>query len=136
MDVRKLAQNTIHNVSLARDAGRSGNVKVLSTLLGPAVRGLLLQKGKEGQTSEMRVGNRAFFDWQYTSNKAELTRLYEAAKRAQWDAATAVDWSIEVDLYSDERDLIPDHVLPLRAIPAYRSLPVKQQKEHRYALLS
>jgi hypothetical protein len=136
MDVRKLAQNTLDNVSLARDAGRSGNVKVLQSLLGPALRGLLLQKGKEGTTSEMRVGNRAFFDWQYQTNKPELATLYEAAKRAQWDASTAVDWTIDVDIYSDERDLIPDHVLPLRAIPAYRSLPAKTQKEHRYALLS
>jgi hypothetical protein len=136
MDVRKLAVNTYQNASLARDAGRSGNIKVLTDLLGPAVRGLLLQKGKEGPTSEMPVGNRAFFDWQYTSNKAELTKLYEAAKRAQWDAATAVDWSVEVDLYSDERDLMPDAVLPLQAIPAYRRLPAKTQKEHRHALLS
>jgi hypothetical protein len=136
MDVRKLAVNTYQNASLARDAGRSGNMKVLTELLGPAVRGLLLQKGKEGSTSEMRVGNRAFFDWQYTSNKPELTKLYEAAKRAQWDAATAVDWSIDVDLYSEERDLIPDSVLPLQAIPAYRGLPAKTQKEHRHALLS
>jgi hypothetical protein len=136
MDVRKLAVNTYQNASLARDAGRSGNIKVLTELLGPAVRGLLLQKGKEGSTSEMRVGNRAFFDWQYTSNKPELTKLYDAAKRAQWDAATAVDWSIDVDLYSEERDLIPDSVLPLQAIPAYRGLPAKTQKEHRHALLS
>ncbi len=136
MDVRKIAVNTYQNASLARDAGRSGNVKVLMDLFGPAVRGLLLQKGKEGSTSEMPVGNRAFFDWQYTSNKPELAKLYEAAKRAQWDAATAVDWSIDVDLYSDERDLIPDRVLPLQAVPAYRGLPEKTQKEHRHALLS
>lgn len=136
MDVRKLAVNTYQNASLAKDAGRSGNVKVLADLLGPAVRGLLLQRGKEGPTSEMAVGNRAFFDWQYTSNKPELTKLYEAAKRAQWDAATAVDWSIDVDIYSEERDLIPDHVLPLQALPAYRSLPARTKQEHRYAFLS
>lgn len=136
MDVRKIAVNTYQNASLARDAGRSGNVKVLMDLFGPAVRGLLLQKGKESGASEMRVGNRAFFDWQYTSNKPELAKLYEAAKRAQWDAATAVDWSIDVDPYSEERDLIPDRVLPLQAVPAYRGLPEKTQKEHRHALLS
>jgi predicted unusual protein kinase regulating ubiquinone biosynthesis (AarF/ABC1/UbiB family) len=37
------------------------------------------------------------FSWDYTGNRIELTRLYDKAKRSQWNATTDIDWSIEVD---------------------------------------
>lgn len=37
------------------------------------------------------------FTWAYEERGPELTRLYEKAKRSQWNATADVDWSIEVD---------------------------------------
>ena len=37
------------------------------------------------------------FNWEYTFQHEELARLYEKGKRLQWNAATDIDWSIDVD---------------------------------------
>ncbi|MCB0975374.1 MAG: ferritin-like domain-containing protein, partial [Actinobacteria bacterium] len=38
-----------------------------------------------------------YFSWDYESKRDPLHRLYEKAKRSQWNATTDIDWSIEVD---------------------------------------
>jgi hypothetical protein len=37
------------------------------------------------------------FNWEYSFRHAELAALYEKGKRLQWNAATDIDWSIDVD---------------------------------------
>jgi predicted unusual protein kinase regulating ubiquinone biosynthesis (AarF/ABC1/UbiB family) len=39
----------------------------------------------------------AAFTWVYDDGRADLTKLYEKAKRSQWNATSDVDWSIDVD---------------------------------------
>ncbi len=40
----------------------------------------------------------AIFTWDYqTDDRPGLMRLYEKAKRSQWNATTDIDWSVEVD---------------------------------------
>ena len=39
----------------------------------------------------------ASFVWDYDRRRPRLGRLYEKSKVSQWNAATDVDWSIEVD---------------------------------------
>jgi hypothetical protein len=39
----------------------------------------------------------AIFTWDYERSRAPLSKLYEKAKTAQWNATTDLDWSIEVD---------------------------------------
>jgi hypothetical protein len=39
----------------------------------------------------------ALLTWDYTHDDDTLIRLYDKAKRSQWDAARDVDWSIDVD---------------------------------------
>lgn len=114
--------------------GRSGNAKVFLDLAGPAVRGFLLKRGKRGDTTNMPAHHEAHFDWTYPRDHAEMKKLYEAAKRSQWNATTDLDWSIDVDPYDDSRDLMPDEDLPLMEIPAYRKLPKRQQQMHRHGL--
>jgi hypothetical protein len=42
----------------------------------------------------------ALFTWDYTKGaRPKLDKLYEKAKRSQWNAQTDLDWSIEVDPY-------------------------------------
>jgi ubiquinone biosynthesis protein len=37
------------------------------------------------------------FSWDYSGGRTDLTKLYDKAKRSQWNATTDIDWSIEVD---------------------------------------
>jgi hypothetical protein len=39
----------------------------------------------------------AIFTWDYERSRAPLSKLYEKAKTAQWNATTDLDWSIDVD---------------------------------------
>jgi hypothetical protein len=43
------------------------------------------------------MGLPASFVWDYADRRPRLSRLYEKSKVSQWNAATDVDWSIEVD---------------------------------------
>jgi len=43
------------------------------------------------------MGLPAAFVWDYDARRPRLGRLYEKSKVSQWNAATDVDWSIEVD---------------------------------------
>jgi hypothetical protein len=44
------------------------------------------------------VGGDAVFTWDYARSRAGLSKLYERAKSSQWNGATDLDWSIEVDV--------------------------------------
>jgi len=84
----------------------------------------------------MPVGNTALFDWEYSQNKEQLQRLYEAAKRDQWNATTAIDWSVTVDPYNPERVLLPDEYLVIQDHPAFRSLSKREVDHQRQVILS
>lgn len=136
MNLQQLLENARNNVDALHDARRVGNFKVLFSLLGPAVRGLLLQRGKAGSSSEVQSQVKVQFDWRYERDQPELARLYDAAKGAQWDGATALDWGVTVDPHDEEHELIPDAALPLQELRTYRLLPKAEQQRQRQALLS
>jgi hypothetical protein len=136
MRLRRVLTNAARNVGTARDATRTGNLRVIASLMGPAARGFLLQVGKRGPSSDAPASHSAHFVWDYQSDSPELAKLYAAAKSSQWDGATDLDWSIDVDPYDPARALVLDEMLPLREIPAYRSLPPRRQAEQRQAILS
>ncbi len=101
-------------------------------LLGPAFRGFVLRRGR--RDLDMTVRHRAHFGWSYDRDQPELARLYEVAKRSQWDAATALDWSASVDPLDPSRELMPDEWLPLADIPQYRLLSDRERRGQRHAL--
>ncbi|HRI07069.1 MAG TPA: ferritin-like domain-containing protein [Nannocystaceae bacterium] len=106
-----------------RQAARTGNVRVTLSLLRPALRGLLLHGGRDEGT-DMHTAHRVHFDWRYRQERPEFQKLYDAAKRSQWDAAADIDWSIDVDLDDPARELFPESYIPVAEIPAYqRSSP-------------
>ncbi len=116
--------------------GRSRNPKVFLDLVGPAVRGLVLSRGRQGPTTTIPTRNDAQYVWKYERNRADLAKLYEAAKKSQWNATTDLDWSIDVDPHRPDRELVPDSWLPLAEVPQYRNLPRHEQENHRWALVS
>ncbi|HEX2851527.1 MAG TPA: diiron oxygenase [Acidimicrobiales bacterium] len=49
------------------------------------------------QCERVQVEFPAVLSWDYTHDDYRLVRLYDKAKRAQWNAAADIDWSIDVD---------------------------------------
>lgn len=68
--------------------------------------------------------------WQfsYAIDDEKLSRLYEKAKKLQWNAAEDMDWSYEVD---PSRPLIDEERFGLGRLPYIQSLPKSQQEALR-----
>lgn len=117
--------------------GRSRNPRVFLDLAGPAVRGLLLKRGKRGggRTTVAAKGD-AQFDWNYDRSHPEMSRLYDKAKNSQWNGDTDLDWSTEVDPYDESCILLPERLMPIERLPHYRGLPRKRQLEHMHGLVA
>jgi hypothetical protein len=82
--------------------------KVLAAL-GPAgVRGLLLQRGKQGVPTKMPARHAAHFDWTYPADQPEMADLYTRAKQGQWDSDVHLPWKTSVDPMNPEVPLLPD----------------------------
>ncbi len=136
MDVIRMVKNITENTDTFRDAFGTRNPRVLMSLLGPATRGYLLQRGKQAQSTDVATGYNAHFVWDYDRDQPELAKLYAAAKAGQWDADTALDWSTAVDPLNHERELIPEELLPLPSLPSYAKLSERERAEQRHALLA
>ena len=134
MQIPKLLENLIHSGPLFRDAIACKNPQVLASLLGPAYRGLVQQKGKSASVTDMPLGYSARFDWTYEREFPEMARLYELAKASQWNAATDLDWSQDVD--PERTELLPDAILPFAAAPAFKKMNKKEQDQQRMFALS
>lgn len=81
--------------------------RVLASL-GPAgIRGLLLQRGKQGTPTRMPASHSAHFDWSYPADNPEMAELYRRAKQGQWDADETLPWATDVDPMNPERPLLP-----------------------------
>ncbi len=132
----RVMKNLVQNTDVISEASRAHNMKVIFSLLGPAARGFLLQKGKTADFSEMRSPQRAHFVWDYSADVPALRRLYEAAKRDQWNATDALDWSIDVDPMNAERELISDEMMPLKEFRSIRSLSEKEKLDQKHATVS
>jgi hypothetical protein len=50
-----------------------------------------------GREEQVPTAFPTVFNWHYTIDHPELMRLYEKGKTLQWNAATDIDWSIDVD---------------------------------------
>lgn len=98
--------------------------------LGPAgVRGLLLQRGKQGTPSKMAASHEAHFDWSYPADNAEMAELYHRAKLGQWNGDD-LPWHIDVDPLSPELPIIPEDFVDLDRITSYRvsASPLEKRK--------
>ncbi len=82
--------------------------KVLAAL-GPAgVRGLILQRGKQGVPTKMPARHSAHFDWTYPADHPDMAELYTRAKQGQWDSDVHLPWKTSVDPLNPEVPLLPD----------------------------
>jgi len=129
MSISNTFANVVHTLPLVKDASASGNLKVLQSLLGPAWRGMVEQRGKAGPTTQMPVSYQAHFDWNYLRDRPQLSRLFDAAKSAQWHPQKDLDWSTNVDPLSLETPLLPEDFLPVATLDSYRTATRAQQAQ-------
>jgi len=73
------------------------------------------------------------YSWNYEGARRELRTLYEKAKRDQWNAADALDWTINVDA---EAENIPDLQIPLYGTHIWDRLTQKEILKLRREQLS
>jgi hypothetical protein len=60
------------------------------------------------------------FNWDYDSGRDRLLALYEKGKAKQWNAATLIDWSLDLD-FSDQ-DAFPDYYVPISGSDSFESM--------------
>ncbi len=122
--------------ALLYQATANGNVRVLAGLLGPAYRGLIQKRGKREDTTALPVGYPANFDWRYERNQPEIRRLTEAAKTAQWNATTDLDWQRPVDPFHPDAVLLPEKFHPAYWLPLWSKLTEHERRVQVHALTS
>jgi len=136
MEISRRFTNLIHAGPFFKNAIESRNARVLSTMLGPAYRGIIAQRGKSDDTSPVDCGHKALFDWSYERDQPDMARLYELAKKSQWNATSDLDWSIQLDPEDDGTALLPNDYLPVLQLPTWGKLSLREQRIQRKALLA
>ena len=84
----------------------TSNPKVLRSMAMPGVRGLILQRGKQGVPTTMPSHHRVYFDWTYPNDQPEMRELYQRAKEGQWNGDD-LPWHIDVDPENPEKPILP-----------------------------
>jgi hypothetical protein len=69
------------------------------------------------------------FTWRYESVDPALRRLYQNAKRDQWDGATALDWSLSVE---PEAENLPDGQIAIYGSPLWSRLTDRERAQLRH----
>jgi hypothetical protein len=69
------------------------------------------------------------FTWKYESVEPGLRRLYENAKRDQWDGATALDWGCAVE---PEAENLPDSQIAIYGSPLWERLSDRERARLRH----
>ncbi len=83
MKIKKMMENAVDAASILPDALEVKNPNVLLSLLGPAFRGLILEKGKNEDSTLMLANYNVIFDWTYDREFPAMSKLYELAKKSQ-----------------------------------------------------
>lgn len=67
------------------------------------------------------------FTWEYEDERAKLLALYDKGKTQQWDAATRIDWSQDLDPENPQE--IDDRLIPIFGSPLWDKL-THQERVH------
>ena len=65
------------------------------------------------------------FTWEYEDERSKLLALYDKGKQQQWDAATRIDWSIDLDPENPQE--IDDRLIPIYGSPIWDRLTAKEK---------
>ncbi len=86
------------------------------------------------ETWDVPMAGNARFSWEYDEGRARLLALYQKGKDKQWDAATRIDWTLEVDP-SNVLGL-GDESFPIYGSPTWEKLGEANKAELRQHLVS
>jgi hypothetical protein len=137
MKLSRLVKNSVNAATLLPEATASRNVRVLASFLGPAYRGLILQKGRNEEKTVVPVSYETTFDWKYRRGEiTKMQQLYEMAKGSQWNAAKDIDWSIDVDPTDQKRPILPDKFIPAGSMGVWQTMSDKEKGAFRHAFVS
>lgn len=78
---------------------------------------------------QFRIAQDLSYNWEYDSSRAKLMRLYENAKRDQWNATDRLDWSTDVDPLGE---LIPDLSIGIYGTPMWEKLTASERQRLRH----
>jgi hypothetical protein len=82
--------------------------RVLAALGPSGIRGLVLQRGKQGVPTKAPARHSVHFDWSYPADHVEMRELYDRAKRGQWNSDDVLPWATSVDPYDPRTPLLPE----------------------------
>ncbi len=82
---------------------------------------------------QFRVPQDLAYNWEYTADRQKLIRLYENAKRDQWNATTRLDWSTDVDPRSE---LVPDMAIGIWGTPMWEKLTPQERERLRHEAIT
>jgi hypothetical protein len=83
----------------------------------------------EVSIEQFQVPQNVSYNWDYDNTRARLVRLYENAKRDQWNGTDRLDWSIDVD---PESQLLPDLGIGIYGTPIWDRLTEKEKRKLRH----
>jgi len=111
MDLRAWKQGLTRELGIYADIvgliAEVRDVRVLRSLGPSAVRGLVLQRGKQGRPTHTTSAHAAHFDWSYPADQPEMRALYDRAKEGQWDGAKDLPWATHVDPMDPSLPILP-----------------------------
>ncbi|MDX2168650.1 MAG: ferritin-like domain-containing protein [Deltaproteobacteria bacterium] len=87
----------------------------------------------EQPVEHLQVPQDLSYNWQYDATRARLMRLYENAKRDQWNATQRLDWSIDVDPHSE---LVPDMAIGIFGSDIWSSLSKPEIERLRHEAIT
>jgi hypothetical protein len=87
----------------------------------------------EQSTEVLSVPQDVSYNWEYDATRRQLMRLYENAKRDQWNSTERLDWSIDVD---PESELLPDAGIGIYGSPMWEKLTAKEKARLRHEALT
>ncbi len=83
----------------------------------------------EGMDWRVQQSYDAVFNWHYGDDRKDLLALYDKGKKAQWDAQTRIDWSVELD--EENPSQLPEEILPLHGFHLYEKMSAKEKAQVR-----
>ncbi len=78
---------------------------------------------------QLEVSQSVAYNWCYDADREKLMRLYENAKRYQWNSTDRLDWSIDVD---PESELIPDMGIGIYGTDMWNKMTDKEKRRLRH----
>jgi hypothetical protein len=70
------------------------------------------------------------FTWEYEDERSKLLALYDKGKQQQWDAATRIDWSLDLDPENPQE--LDDRLIPIYGSPMWDRLTGKEKVKLRH----